>query len=484
MLRSLRARLLLALLAPGLLLLLAGWLASGAVRRILVDELGESLSRIAATCASQLNPSQLHALQPGDERIPTRTFTHLRRQLEAVRAASGARRVWAVDGSGRVWVDTEALPVGTPLPDLALDRLELSRVRDGQRSWSRFPFTGQDGKPYERGYAPLFENASPGTAGQVIGAVGVEASAGFFAPLHRLSREALLFGLLALVALGVLGVLLARALTRPLTRLVASAERIGQGDLSTPVGPEPTREIGALARELEAMRAALEARDRQLKLMLAGVAHEVRNPIGGIQLFAGLLSEELAATPASLEEARSHVARISAELAYLDRVVGEFLAFAREEKLTRAPLRLETLLQSASGLIEAQAGQRQVSLSLQAAPCEGMGDFDLLTAALVNLLKNAVQAAPAGSEVRLTGEVRAGRYVVSVTDRGAGVPEAMQERIFEPFFTTREQGTGLGLPLARKILQAHGGTLHHEREEGQTRFVLTLPVGAASSPRA
>lgn len=477
MIRSLRARFWVALLLPGLLLTLAGGLAYLAVSRLMVDELGESLSRIAATTASQLSAAQLTALEPGDERIPTRTFQHLARQLEDVRTASGARRIYAVDADGRVFVDTDRLPIGAQLPDLALDRLELTRVRAGGRAWSKFPFVGADGTPYERGYAPLRAE------GKVFGAVGVEASAGFFAPLHRLSRRGLWLGALTLSGLALLASTLARALTRPLTRLVASAERIGEGDLATPIAPERTLEIGALARELEAMRRALEARDRQLSMMLAGVAHEVRNPIGGIQLFAGLLAEELSSNPAerppSLDEARAHVARISSELGYLDRVVGDFLAFAREQRLSFAPVEMDRLLETARQMMASHAKERGVTVSLTAAPCTVEADADLLLAAVVNLVKNAIQAAPEGGTVQLTGERTEPGYRAAVVDRGPGVQEANPERIFEPFFTTREQGTGLGLPLARKIVQAHRGALTYQRREGETRFEIALPLRQA-----
>ena len=210
----------------------------------------------------------------------------------------------------------------------------------------------------------------------------------------------------------------------------------------------------------------------------------MRNPIGGIQLFAGLLAEELSppsvdgstSHPASLDEARSHVARIASELGYLERVVGDFLAFARDQKLSFAPLAMDRLLASAQQMMTPQARQRGVTLWGQGGAVRLEGDADLLLAAVVNLLKNALQAAPEGSAVRLEGERTQTGYRASVIDRGEGVAGPNPERVFEPFFTTREQGTGLGLPLARKIAQAHRGALTYRRQEGETRFELTLPL--------
>ncbi|WP_426733067.1 ATP-binding protein [Myxococcus faecalis] len=473
----LSTRLLAAFLVPTLLILaVTGTAVYQLARAILEEELGTSLSNIAAATASQLNGERMLTIEPGDDVGGTRTWRNVVRLLEGVREASNVRRVFAVDVQGRVRADVGGgLPVGAEVPELARDRLELARVFAGQHAASQVLFTGSDGRLYKTGYAPIT------LAGQVVGAVGVEGSAAFFGPLQRLSRTFAIMGALALAALAVVALLTARGLARPLRRLMDSALRIGRGDLTTPVPPEPTREIGVLARELEEMRGALEGRDRQLKMMLAGVAHEVRNPLGGIALFSGLLQEDLRA--GAHEDARAHVERIQREVAFLQRIVEDFLAFAREQPLARAPVEAPALLSIVSELSSAEAQSRNVVLDVDASFALLEADGSLLTAALLNLVKNAVQASPSGGHVRIHGAVRDGRYAIQVHDAGAGVPDLQKERIFEPFFTTREKGTGLGLPLARKIARAHGGELHLTSTPGDTTFTLTLPLGAVSPPR-
>jgi signal transduction histidine kinase len=466
---SLSARLLVAFLLPTLLFLaLTGTAVYALARSILEDELGNSLSAIAAATASQVNGERMLTIEPGDDTSGTRTWRNLVRLLTEVRDASGVRRVYVVDTQGRVRVDVGGgLPVGTEVPELARDRLELSRVFSGQRAASQVLFTGSDGRLYKTGYAPVHRDS------EVVGAVAVEGSAAFFGPLSRLSRSFAAASVVALGVLGVVAILTARGLARPLRRLMDSALRIGRGDLTTPVPPEPTREIGVLARELEVMRGALESRDRQLKLMLAGVAHEVRNPIGGISLFSGLLAEDLNA--GAHQDAAGHVARIQREVEYLQRIVEDFLAFAREQPLSREPVAAPDLLQEASGLLAADAAAREVTVEVEAEPAVLEADGSLLTAALVNLVKNALQASPPGGRVRVTGRGEGPGYAIRVQDSGPGVPETERERIFEPFFTTREKGTGLGLPLSRKIARAHGGDLRLVSSPGATVFELTLP---------
>ena len=466
---SLSARLLLAFLLPTLALFgLTGAAGYTLARSILEEELGQSLSAIAAATASQVSGERMLTIEPGDDVQGTRTWRNLTRLLGEVQQASGVRRVFLVDLQGRVRADAGGgLPVGAEAPELARDRLELARVFSGERAASQVLFTGSDGLLYKTGYAPVRQ------ADAVVGAVAVEGSAAFFGPLAQLSRTFTVATGVALAVLVAVAVLTARGLARPLRRLMDSALRIGRGDLTTPVPPEPTREIGVLARELEVMRGALESRDRQLKLMLAGVAHEVRNPLGGIELFSGLLAEDLKAGSAA--DATEHVARIQREVAYLQRIVEDFLAFAREQPLARAPIDAPVLLAGACELLGAEAQAKGVKVEVDAAPAWLEADGSLLTAALVNLVKNAVQASPSGERVTVTGRSEAERYTIQVRDAGPGIPEAERERVFEPFFTTREKGTGLGLPLARKIVRAHGGELAFTSTPGSTTFTLTLP---------
>jgi signal transduction histidine kinase len=383
----------------------------------------------------------------------------------------GVRRILVVDADRRARLDVGGqLPPLAEATELLRDSLELSRVFEGQRAASQVLFEGTDGRLYKTGYAPLLLD------GKVVGAVAVEGSAAFFGPLTGLRNAFVGLLVVTLLMLAVAAVLVAQGLTRPIDRLVSSALRIGSGDLSTPVAGERTREIGILARELETMRQALESRDRQLKLMLGGVAHEVKNPLGGIELFGGLLDEELKAATPDLEEARNHLRRIRRELDYLKRIVEDFLVFAREQKLQPAPLDAKALLDTAAAHLAGEAESRRVTLSVDAAAATLTGDESLLTSALVNLVKNAVQASKEGQLVTLTGRADGARYVVEVKDEGPGIPPDVLPRIFEPFFTTREKGTGLGLPLARKLVEAHRGTLEAASQPGRTVFTVTLPL--------
>lgn len=469
---SLRARLLLAFLLPALLVLaVGGYLLFRASRNVLEEELGRALAAVAASVASQLKAERVLSIEAGDASGEgSRTWRSLNAQLVDVKERTRVRRIFVVDAQRRARLDVGGrLEPMAEATELLRDPAEVQRALDGRLSSSQVLFEGNDGLLYKTGYAPLLAD------GRAVGIVAVEGSAAFFGPLRQLRNAFIVLSLLTLLLLAVAAVVMARGLARPLEGLVTAALRIGRGDLSTPVPAEPTREIGILSRELEAMRQAIESRDRQLKLMLGGVAHEVKNPLGGMELFAGLLDEELASAAPSHADAREHLGKIRRELQYLKRIVEDFLAFAREQRVQLERVDARALLESASQHLAGEAEARGVTLSLQADAGAVEVDASLLTSALVNLIKNAVQVSRRGQTVSLVGRANGATYELSVHDDGPGIAAELQARIFEPFFTTREKGTGLGLPLAKKLAEAHRGTLTLESRPGSTTFRLSLP---------
>ncbi len=470
---GLRGRLLLAFLIPTLLVLsLGGFGLYRASRNVLEEELGRSLSGIAASVSGQLKGERVLSVEAQDAQGEgSRTWRSLTAQLGELKQRTGVRRILVTDSERRARLDVGGtLAPMTEATELLRDGLEIQRVLAGENASSQVLFEGTDGLLYKTGYAPLLSD------GKVVGVIAVEGSAVFFGPLTRLRNAFVGLAALTLLLLAVTAVLSARGVARPLERLVNAALRIGGGDLSTPVAREKTPEIGMLAHELESMREAIESRDRQLKLMLGGVAHEVKNPLGGIELFSGLLDEELAGATPDVAEARSHLTKIRRELQYLKRIVEDFLSFAKEQKLQTAPVDARALLDAASSHLSGEAIGKSVTLEVDAEPAVIQGDVSLLTSALVNLVKNAVQISVAGQKVSLRGKKTGGTYVVEVRDEGPGIDTELQARIFEPFFTTREKGTGLGLPLARKLVEAHHGTLTLESKPGATVFRLSLPA--------
>jgi len=232
-----------------------------------------------------------------------------------------------------------------------------------------------------------------------------------------------------------------------------------------------------MTRRLEAETQTQE-RLSYLGLLSSGMAHEIKNPLNSIQMNLQLLEEELAGNPGA-QEASSYLKPVRQEVRRLERLVNDFLLYARPLTPTRAPVDLRRSLSELSALVTEEARRKGLALAVEA-PADLPpipADDGLLRTALLNLIYNALHAEPDGGIVDLKAEVRGDRVELSVRDHGAGVDPARRERIFQIFITDKPGGTGLGLPISRRIAEAHGGTLELRAVEGPgALFVLSLPL--------
>jgi two-component system sensor histidine kinase HydH len=221
----------------------------------------------------------------------------------------------------------------------------------------------------------------------------------------------------------------------------------------------------------------------QLGTLLAGFAHEVRNPLSTIGLNLQLVLEEFREpeTPRD-KRTQKRLVTVEAEVRRLQKILEEFLSFARAPEPKLVPVDVNKRLNALCEFHEPE--MRDHGVSLRFYPGTGIGrvpaDWDHLQAAVANLLRNAKDATPPGGEI-LVSTVRQGPLVLlRVTDTGAGIPADLQPRVFEPYFSTKKTGTGLGLPTVRRVVEEHGGTLTMQSEVGKgTQFTLQLPAPAA-----
>jgi len=276
---------------------------------------------------------------------------------------------------------------------------------------------------------------------------------------------------------------------------------------------EVTEQLHATHRQLQEQVAGLQAelaeanaqlsRSKALAClgeMAAGIAHELRNPLGSIQLYVQMLEEDLAGQPRPAELC----AKISRAIAATDHIVRDVLLFARENRIHPAPTSaaelLDRALEGCIGLME-RSEIRVCRDRMEEGDVPAMtADAGLLAQALTNILRNAaeaiVESRAAERAVRLSAARRWRRgsdglrrlgVALTIEDSGPGVEPAVIQRMFNPFFTTRAAGTGLGLAIVHRIVDAHGGDVEvANRAEGGARVTLWLPLDPEShshSPR-
>ncbi|MGA1796937.1 MAG: ATP-binding protein [bacterium] len=454
---------------------ICGWYFYGQTEHHLERELGERLVDIAQTIATLSDGEIIRQLVPGNE--TGLTYRNLLSRMNRIRQGTDVSRIYIFDRHHRSLADTEAsIPIGTEYLKLRFDQVELGQVW-GKKGAASVLFRGEDGNYYKSGYAPIL------VGDEVVAAVGVDASAAFLQILKRFGRNVLTFGAACIIVCAAIVFIVSKRITNPIHRLVAAVEMISSGDLEAGITIDSNDEIGFLGKAMEQMRVNIIKRDGQMRLMLANVAHEIRNPLGGIELFSGILSEELGhgedplVHGSSAGSARAHLEKITTEVHNLNQIIAEFLDFARPREPRKADVYLHELIQSAYCMLALEFEKARVEFQSRIDPLLTIHvDGEQFKRVFINLFKNSLQALQnsrvADGRVMVRSGIRDGMVEVSVEDNGPGIPHENMTRIFEPFFTTKEKGAGLGLAIIHKIVTDHGGRIEIRSTEGASTAVI------------
>lgn len=218
--------------------------------------------------------------------------------------------------------------------------------------------------------------------------------------------------------------------------------------------------------------------------MAASIAHEINNPLAGVLVYAQLLAKKLSKDTLAKQVGLEYLGKIASEVDRSSRIIRNLLDFARPSEPTLGDVDINKVIEDALTLVDHRAELGHVGLIKELHPNlpTVYADYDQLRQVLVNLTLNAIQAAPSGGWVTVhTQPAENGALKVRVKDTGCGISKENMKRLFTPFFTTKEkgQGVGLGLAVARSLIDKHCGTIDVESEEGKgTTFTIVLPARA------
>jgi len=303
----------------------------------------------------------------------------------------------------------------------------------------------------------------------------------------------------AVAICGALLVVLTYTVQRPMVELQQKIAQLGGGDLSVAVSfSHRNDEIGDLGRnfnqmvrqmhesriEIERLHRTQMSRAEHLATLgelATGLAHEIRNPLAGIAGVIEIIGRDLPVT----SPARAVVKDVRQEIARINHIVTDLLQTARPHPPKVRKSDLNTTVEHAVMLGRQQALAKSVEITLQKDPSlpEVEHDSDQIHQVLLNLLLNALQAIDKNGKITVTVKPRGATAVVEVTDNGRGIAPDHLPNIFRPFYTTKGEGTGLGLSLARRIVEDHHGRIDVTSAVGKgTTFAVVLPLQRATAP--
>ena len=465
-------------LALGLALALIG-VAAGVV----ADKQTERFER-DISLAQEARVRQFVSNYYAGQRAWARDDPRLQESVERIARVAGSRIV-VYDSAGRVLADSHpSLPTASP-----------SQGQKGKgRDWKgvrKFPIL------YGEREVGAFALSDTGTGGADIRDPAA-------ARISSVVNRSLFWAGISAAAVGTLIVwLLSRRTLAPLQSLGAAARRLGRGDLSQRAETTGPTEIRELAHSFNVMAEGLEEAERQRRNLTADVAHELRTPLSNIQGYLEAIKDGLVdPTPETIDtihEQALHLSRLVEDLRLLAQVEAGAL------QLNLSPVKVDELLQSSVEAVRPRADAKGVNLSLDvdaSLPTLNL-DATRISQVIGNLLENAITHTPEGGRVTVSARVlrqaqdeRGGvevdeREVVEVTvaDTGPGIAPEELSRIFDRFYRadpSRDRstgGAGLGLTIARRLVEAHGGAVEAQSELGRgSRFILRLPARQQDTP--
>lgn len=316
-------------------------------------------------------------------------------------------------------------------------------------------------------------------------------------------RQALRPMLVTTVALSaaaiLVGLVLATRILRPIHVINSGLMKLQRGEKVGSIDLPPDEELEGVGESFRAISEKLAA--RSLGRLMAGVTHEVRNPLNAMTIHLELVREHLlrlqrnARAPVGavlgleghdesapeVTGAREHLDVIASEIRRLDEVITGFVRFIRPEELQLNPVNMQLLITEVIALVEPDARRSGITCRIEAPDGlpELRADPALLRQALLNLALNGCQAMPNGGKLTMGARVEKDRRLaLTVEDTGAGISADNLDRIFDLYYTTKPQGSGIGLSIVYRIVQLHGGEIEVQSTEGRgTTFRLLLPMG-------
>lgn len=295
----------------------------------------------------------------------------------------------------------------------------------------------------------------------------------------QLSHMFLIMVIFLVVGLLATTLFLTRSITKPLQKLVAGARRIAEGDLVRPISiPRGADEVVFLATEFDRMRTKVatyqsqllekleeseqkrieSARMASIGTLAATMAHEIRNPLNSMSLMLSQIERSKTdPSPFVLEK----VTGLKLEIARLDRLVTDILDYAKPLKLNFETLDLRSLIDHVFLFYREELKHKDIEhrISFPAERFVIKGDRDRLKQCFVNIVQNAVDAMRQKGFIEVSAAVKQNEIELMIRDNGPGIPDIEKKHLFDMFFTTKQHGTGLGLSLVRKIMDAHSGRI-------------------------
>jgi len=404
------------------------------VKNIYLKQLHEQVGLISSIAAAELDLRFLDFIEPESKSVGV---LHYQNQLKTTAKRLQLNQVFIFDSGGTVFINTGQKNTQA---GLLLNLSEIKKLDIGT-SFNSQPFKTDDGQWYLWNFRRLNEKYF----------LGLRENTSRLAEIDELANWFIGIGFIGFVLVLFAGWYVGRSVAEPVNKLVDFSAEIGVGNFEVPPPAGIRGELAVLQKALMQMQDGLANQQQEKENMLAQIAHELRNPLGGIALLAGLIKEDLEADSKNAEYAR----KILQETEGLKNQITAYLNFSKPLKPEPETICMQDLFKTLQDDFGAVLIKQNIVLKFE--PERETLEFDPvhLRQLLTNLIHNSARAIGRNGSII----IRLENQHLSVSDNGPGIPVENLDKVFEPFYTTGAEGAGLGLSICRKLCQENGATL-------------------------
>ena len=288
--------------------------------------------------------------------------------------------------------------------------------------------------------------------------LGVEENASRLETLNQLSRVFLGIGLAGVILTIIAGWFIAQSISEPVDKLVEYSKQIGAGNFKVSPPQKINGEFAILKNSMQKMQSDLAAQNKEREQMLAQIAHEIRNPLGGIELLSGLVKENLD----THDPSHAHLKKIIDEVHGLKSQLTLFLEYSKPQQVNKEKVDLEALLNEIKNHFSADLEQKKIDFKTVNQLDSILFDVNHLKQTLVNLVSNSIDAVENHGRIVFSSVRKNGSNLLQISDNGTGIKDTKIKMVFDPFYTTKANGTGLGLAICQKLCSANNAELSVE----------------------
>jgi signal transduction histidine kinase len=426
------------------------------MNKFYLNELSNNVKKTTLLTSMQIDTTYLSSVQSG--LITKTTKQYFNKLFNNKNLNNIYSEIFVFDKNLYVIIHSDTTKLlGKQEPRLLLNEQEILNLHLGKAITS-LPFKGNDNNWYLWGFIKLTDNYW----------LAVRESAKNFEQLDQLSNLIWYFGLGGIALSVLLGFIVANSITKPITKLVAFSNAIGKGNFKAKIPKGMKGELKTLAKAMDLMRSNIDNNQKEKEKILAQIAHEIRNPLGGIELLINLINES-----ADSIKNKDYTKRVLNEINGLKELITSYLNYSKPSPAIEEVINLTNIIDESLLIFAKEIKEKNISVEKDIKLKTIIFDKNHLRNILLNLIKNSIDSITKNGKIIInTYNDKTANYI-SIQDNGTGIEEGNLSKIFEPFFTTKTNGTGLGLASCKKFCDENNAQLKVKTLEQGSVFIIS-----------